>query len=84
MREIKNRQCCLGGGEVAKLTAPLLIVFLLFSVTVLWGVGELFSSEEGAAAVSPGFQIAVFSLISLMTVALITIYLKSRTKERQK
>jgi hypothetical protein len=73
-----------GGGKVGKLKAPLLIIFLLFSVAVLWGVGELFSSEEGTAAVSPGFQIAVFSLISLMTVVLITIYLKLSAKEGQK
>jgi hypothetical protein len=64
-----------------KMTGTLLIIFLLFSVVVLWGVGELFSSPEGSAAVSPGFQIAVFSAISLTTVVLITMYLKSKKKE---
>ncbi len=64
-----------------KMTGPLLIIFLVFSVLVLWGVGELFSSPEGSAAVSPAFQTAVFAVISLMTVTLITMYLKSKKKE---
>ena len=65
---------------MGKLFRPALILFLILSLLVLWGMSELLTTEERGGAVSPGLQVVAFALISMMTVIMLTVFIGSRKK----
>jgi len=69
-----------GGASVTRFFKPLLLFFMVVSVIAIWGVGALIGAEEISGKIPPWMQFVLFLTISLMSVALLTIFIQMRRK----